>query len=401
MRAILAFFLYLDEEVFNLKKRYVISLFMASLLAVPTTIYGDDLDQIRQKYESINSQKSEIQKQLESNNALVNRAMEELKSLEAEIKVSEEEFKKAELELQQVTADTIKSKEELKQAQVELAERQSLLGSRLNSIYKSSSSSYLEVILGSEDILDLFDRLNMVKNIVKYDRDVIVEVKNEKQIIETKTAELEVQKKSSEEATKSLQQKKTELANLSQSKEAIMANLQKNDSDYKSQIATLTAESDKALNEIATREQAAKAAAATQSSQIPASPVANGGSTQAQASSNSQAAPPQTDYSYSSKGEGMIMEATAYDPSPFQNGGYGGITAMGTTLRPGIIAVDPRVIPLGTKVYIEYMDGTPLGYCVAEDTGGDIKGNRIDILFMSNAEAIQFGRRNMKLYILN
>lgn len=91
----------------------------------------------------------------------------------------------------------------------------------------------------------------------------------------------------------------------------------------------------------------------------------------------------------------IVMQATAYDPSA------GTKTAMGTRARVGAVAVDPRVIPLGTKLYIESMDGFPTyGYAVAEDTGGAIKGNRIDLFYNSNAEANRFGRRNVKVYVL-
>ena len=68
---------------------------------------------------------------------------------------------------------------------------------------------------------------------------------------------------------------------------------------------------------------------------------------------------------------------------------------MGTRLRYGVVAVDPRVIPLGTKLYIE-----GYGYAVAEDTGGAIKGNRIDLCYTDRAKAEAFGRRNVKVYIL-
>ena len=68
----------------------------------------------------------------------------------------------------------------------------------------------------------------------------------------------------------------------------------------------------------------------------------------------------------------------------------------------GVVAVDPSVIPLGTKLYIEAVDGSwTYGYAVAGDTGGAIKGNRIDLFFNSNAEAMSFGRRQAKVYVLN
>lgn len=92
----------------------------------------------------------------------------------------------------------------------------------------------------------------------------------------------------------------------------------------------------------------------------------------------------------------IVMQATAYDPTA------GSKTAMGTRARVGAVAVDPKVIPLGSKLYIESIDGfASYGYATAEDTGGAIKGNRIDLFYNSNAEANRFGRRNVKVYVLD
>ena len=94
--------------------------------------------------------------------------------------------------------------------------------------------------------------------------------------------------------------------------------------------------------------------------------------------------------------------ATAYDLSPEENGGYGGQTATGIPLDKGVIAVDPKVIPLGSRVYVEALDGSwSYGYAVAGDTGGAIKGNRVDLCFRTRSECIQFGRRKCRVYVLN
>lgn len=104
--------------------------------------------------------------------------------------------------------------------------------------------------------------------------------------------------------------------------------------------------------------------------------------------------------------EAMVMSATAYDLSYASTGKrpgdrYYGITASGTTARPGTVAVDPRVIPLGTKLYVESLDGTnDYGFAIAEDKGSAIKGKKIDLFFNSNRSAMNFGRRNVKVYIL-
>ena len=96
----------------------------------------------------------------------------------------------------------------------------------------------------------------------------------------------------------------------------------------------------------------------------------------------------------------MIVEATAYDACFLCTGKnpgdrHYGITRSGIPVRPGLIAVDPRVIPLGTRIYIEGR-----GPALAADTGSAIKGNKIDIYMETHQEALRFGRRKIKIYIL-
>lgn len=100
-----------------------------------------------------------------------------------------------------------------------------------------------------------------------------------------------------------------------------------------------------------------------------------------------------TVYEYNYKKQ---MEATAYTYLP----PYTTMTtATGETLRKGIVAVDPKVIPLHTKMFIT--GSVEYGLGVAEDTGGAIKGNIVDLAYMSYDECIQFGRRQMMVYILD
>jgi len=94
--------------------------------------------------------------------------------------------------------------------------------------------------------------------------------------------------------------------------------------------------------------------------------------------------------------EYMMLDATAYYPGPNNfGGGVGPRTAIGMVAQRGIVAVDPSLIPLGTRLYIE-----GYGYAVAGDTGGSIQGRRIDLLYNDYSEAVHFGRREVKVYIL-
>ncbi|MFK4375844.1 3D (Asp-Asp-Asp) domain-containing protein [Bacillus sp. RC218] len=97
----------------------------------------------------------------------------------------------------------------------------------------------------------------------------------------------------------------------------------------------------------------------------------------------------------------LTVVATAYTADPSENGTYGGrvLTAMGhdLTTNPNmrIIAVDPKVIPLGSKVWVE-----GYGEAIAGDTGSAIKGNRIDVLMGSKSKAMNWGRQTVKVKIL-
>ena len=105
--------------------------------------------------------------------------------------------------------------------------------------------------------------------------------------------------------------------------------------------------------------------------------------------------------------QAMDMVATAYDLSYESCGKYPdhpeyGITASGTKAEPGTVAVDPDVIPLGTKLYIASTDGSPdYGFATALDIGSAIKGYRIDLFMEDKQDAMNFGRRQVKVYILD
>lgn len=91
----------------------------------------------------------------------------------------------------------------------------------------------------------------------------------------------------------------------------------------------------------------------------------------------------------------LTVVATAYCPCRSCSGNYGSGTAIGTVAKEGrTIAVDPRVIPLGSKVIING------NVYVAEDVGGAIKGNKIDIYFNSHSAVESFGRQRIDVYVV-
>ncbi|WP_409288624.1 LysM peptidoglycan-binding domain-containing protein [Peribacillus sp. SCS-37] len=96
------------------------------------------------------------------------------------------------------------------------------------------------------------------------------------------------------------------------------------------------------------------------------------------------------------QGKSINVRATAYTASCE---GCSGITATGVNIKDNpsakVIAVDPKVIPLGSKVYVE-----GYGYATAEDTGGAIKGNRIDVFIPEEQNALAWGSKQVKVTVI-
>lgn len=91
----------------------------------------------------------------------------------------------------------------------------------------------------------------------------------------------------------------------------------------------------------------------------------------------------------------FTMVATGYTDAAEENYPYAGRPSyIGLPLGRGVVAVDPNVIPMGTKLYVE-----GYGEAIAADQGGAIQGNRIDLFFDSKFEANNWGMRTVKVYI--
>ena len=90
------------------------------------------------------------------------------------------------------------------------------------------------------------------------------------------------------------------------------------------------------------------------------------------------------------------MTATAYGPGPLDNGKWNDLTYVGGKVKKGVVAVDPVVIPMGTKLWVE-----GYGEAMAVDQGSAIKGNRIDLAFNTRQEALDYGIQKVKVYVLN
>lgn len=95
------------------------------------------------------------------------------------------------------------------------------------------------------------------------------------------------------------------------------------------------------------------------------------------------------------RGKVITMKASAYDPSAGRGKSATFRTSTGLRAQFGVVAVDPKVIPLGTKLFVE-----GYGFAVAADRGSAIKGNRIDLCYNTRSECLEFGRKTVRVHVL-
>ncbi|MEH7139821.1 LysM peptidoglycan-binding and 3D domain-containing protein [Priestia megaterium] len=166
------------------------------------------------------------------------------------------------------------------------------------------------------------------------------------------------------------------------------------------QPQTAQAQQEQAAQEQTQKEQEQAQVAAqeqAQKEQEQAQAAAQAQAAQEQAQKEQAAQQQQQQSQQQASGKSMTVEATAYTANC---AGCSGTTATGVNLKSNpnqrVIAVDPSVIPLGSKVYVE-----GYGQAVAADTGGAIKGNRIDVFVSSDSAAQDWGRRSVKITVID
>ena len=355
---------------------------------------------------SLNSQVSKLNNEIEDLNA-------KLEDNKAKMKDTEENLKETESKV-----STLKT---------EIDEKQSVLGKRMRAMYKSKDSMNPVVfLLKSEDLSDLITRIDALARVTALDKNLIQSLDEQKDSLnsdikklERDKAELKELKASTEESLKTLDSKKIEeqkkIDELNKQKEAVLEVIKENEmslishsvsvinssssiSEIEGAVSTLNqlipqlnidSVKETANNSVQAAKnkiESLKAEEAKKAEEAAKNNAANSSNT---TSSNNSSSQPSSDGKYKKT---LSMEATAYSG--------GTLTAMG--LKPvrdpgGIstIAVDPSVIPLGSKVYIP-----GYGYAIASDTGGVIKGNIIDLYMNSHDECISWGRRQVTLHIV-
>ncbi|MBU5590481.1 hypothetical protein KQI89_01760 [Clostridium sp. MSJ-4] len=329
----------------------------------------------------------------------------EISQLDTKLKENKEEINK--------TEDNIKSTElQITKRKKIIEEKQEVLGKRLGSMYKGNLySNPLLVVLKSDSFSDAISNIQAAVKIISLDKKLINDIDKEKEALIVNIDELNNKKDELKTLESSTQNSLEEIKSKKKSQQDALSKL----SDEKKKASSIIEENENSLishsvsviNSSTSSESAIKEAISTLKSLLPqintssvknkAQNAINKGTSTLQSlkESNSNKGNSNTgniDRGSSPAKKTYTMEATAYFD--------GLLTASG--LKPirnpaglSTVAVDPSVIPLGSKLYI---DG--YGYAIAADTGSLIKNLRIDLYMNSREECYNFGRRNVTVSLI-
>ncbi|MFR4411265.1 MAG: 3D domain-containing protein [Clostridium sp.] len=355
----------------------------------------DKINESLKKYQTLDSEILELNSKIESLDIEIDKTTLKLKENNQAISDIKNQIEINESKLKQ-------TKEEIEKAQV-------VLDNRVRTMYKTNMSSNILVsVITSKNITDLFSRVQAISKILSTDKEILSDINNKKNELDltiknlnTKNSELATLKNIIEEDLKTVENKKSEqekyLEQLNSEKESAFAIIEENEKILISDSLTIANSSSASTSELQNAIDSLKSyIPLLNSSKI--INMARDGINNAESRINELNKPivdNSADIATGTIGnvvKTLTMESTAY---------YGhGTTALG--LKPvrnpnglSTIAVDPNVIPLGTKVYV-----SGYGLAIAADTGGAIKGNIIDVFLNSYEECYSWGRRQVTVQIL-
>lgn len=383
-------------------------------LGSATTASADTLEAIQEQQEQKHQEISSLQKE-------VNTVLEDVSELSLKLADLDEDISEKEAEIVQ-TEEEVAAQEEVVAARMEQA-RTRLQSLQLN----ETNQNMLLTIMEAESLSDFFNRAMVVIRLtdagnqqlaqaeedVQHLVDLQDQLKDSQQVLKESLAEAEAQKEVFDEKVTSLQalirENESELTALVEKEAAEVARIEAarraareaadraaaEKATEQRAAARATAEETTGSNESSTSSSSSSSASRPSTNQT-ASASASSNSTASSQPSQPASKPAQSESSGNqSSGRSMRVQATGYSTRQPNLSTH---TATGIDLRvnPRVIAVDPSIIPLGTMVEVEGM-----GVYIAGDTGGAIRGNIIDIHFETVSQALQWGRRNVNIRILN
>lgn len=361
--------------MYHKKRNRIIAAIVAGVLAVlmiGSTIFGAlsmamaaSKSELKSKLADIKSEKAQVEEKLAEYEKKKDNYAGQIGTLNNKINLTEQEIDATEEAIDQLTADIEETKKNLKQAEKDLAEKQELFETRIRVMYENGDTTYLEVLLSSESFGDMLDNMEIISQIMEYDKGVVGEYTEIRNSIQEMEQSLESDRKQHKEYRDSLKAEKADL-------EADKADLSKmlakveNDSAYAKKVSEqLEAEQQQINDEIAelSRKEAEAAAAAAaakkQSSSSSSSSSSSGSSAQYSSGGSGSMIWPCPTYTYiSSYFGGRVHPITGK-----WQGGHKGIDVASGKGNPVIAAASGTVV----KSYLSSSYGN---YVVISHGGG-------------------------------
>ncbi len=208
------------------------ALLMSVVLSVGNVSFADKIKDLRKEQDGIKEELRVTQKKIKETQTETKDTSAQIEELDRKMNIASIELVKVENELDSIQKAIEKNLKELKAAEKKLAEKQEQFDARVKVMYMNGNVGYLELLLTSKDIKDFFTRKDMVQAIAKQDKELLQEMKEQKEIIEEKKLELETQRASLSTAKIKLESRKKDLKAATREKEELMARLQKDLAEF-------------------------------------------------------------------------------------------------------------------------------------------------------------------------
>lgn len=370
-------------------------IFLTSAIMVQAETSQETLNkaknQLDQNQQLINEKEAEKQKTLKELEAV----QEELKSIETVMQQNKDKIANLQVEIEETQQQIEKKKEEIVVLEDKVLARKDVMKDRLVSLQNTDQTNVvLEVLFNSKDFADFLSRATAISMIFDGDKDILEQQQADLQKIEEEKAAIDQQEEELTGQYDELAATQNELQqNVAQRQEAVTA-VQKKYASVSKEVELAESQKKAVLDQIGAAESALK------KEQEEAKKVVKVNSPAKKVASASTKSKPTTSKASSTKSSSskdvIYVTSTAYSHQDTKSD----FTALGYNIKKNknmkLIAVDPAVIPLGSKVWVE-----GYGEAVAGDTGGAIKGHKIDVLMPSTSKAKAWGRKTVKIKILD
>lgn len=223
-----------------MQKRRIIYLLLALIFTFNfIQVYADSVDDLKKKQKNLNEQIKNTQNEIKAIEQQTKDVSKQIADLDVKMDNATNELDKVEKELENLEINIEKTTAELKEAEENIGDKKDTFNKRLRVMYKNGNVGYLEVLLSSANIKDFLSRQDMIKAIAKHDTELIEYMKEQRDIIDTKKTELEMQKNAVQVSKTKLEVRRRDLAKATREKEDLMGRLQKDKAAYEKEYDKL------------------------------------------------------------------------------------------------------------------------------------------------------------------